>query len=686
MAAYSNTLDAAWHFDDLPNILDNENVHVSTLSLKALSSSIHSPFAYPGNEKPKLYRPVAMLTFAINWYLGRDGVLGYHLVNIGIHCATAVMLYFTILGMLGARNVRGNFQGSERTIAFLATAFWALHPIQTQAVTYIVQRMASLATFFYVVSIYFYVRGRSASSPGKRVSSYLLCLLGFVLALGTKQNTVTLPAALLLVELVFYSDLRFLRKAKGRWIASSLAVVLVLFVLLGLYLWSDEPLSRIVRGYDIRPFNLSERVLTEFRVLVLYLKQIVYPIPQQFSIIHDVGLSTSLLLPWTTLASIVLIAGLIIGAIATLSKYRLLSFGILFYFLGHSVESTVFPLELVFEHRNYLPTLFLFLPLASGLVALMAGYRRQNRLIHGLLAVFVAALIFGIGFATYVRNAAWATEKTIWQDAMQKAPALARPHQGLALALENENRLDPALELYEKALTLEDPSPKLSRFISLSNMGNIYKKKGEYVRAASYLTAALDYDTGPYMRRIRYNLVLCLLNSNGEKAALNQIDVLLGQYSRNVKYMSTKGFILFLQGRFNQAEAYLKSALERNPGDNLALVNLAMVLSATGRQERADQYLQRAGKRDPKNIVIYLGLLQNAVKMQDRVKTDRYLHQLTAVFTIDQIERFFNAYEKGYRYIDGRLVPLSGRTIFPRLAAYLKEQANRIDGASAVRM
>ena len=95
--AYANTFNAAWQLDDITNILDNRNVHVSTLSLHDWSRSMRSPFLDPVATEPALYRPITMLTFAINWYFGGDDVSGYHLVNIGIHCVTAVLLYFTSL-------------------------------------------------------------------------------------------------------------------------------------------------------------------------------------------------------------------------------------------------------------------------------------------------------------------------------------------------------------------------------------------------------------------------------------------------------------------------------------------------------------------------------------------------------------------------------------------------------------
>ncbi len=680
--AYANTFNAAWQLDDITNILDNRNVHVSTLSLHDWSRSMRSPFLDPVATEPALYRPISMLTFAMNWYLGGDDVSGYHLVNIGIHCVTAVLLYFTSLFLLCAPNMNSRYKGNELFIALLATLFWALHPIQTQAVTYIVQRMASLAALFYLSGIFLYVKGRSAQTPEKKGLFFGLCLISYFLAMGSKQNAVTLPAALLLIEVIFYTDPGFWKQDRAKLICAGVVTGLTAIIIVALFILQINPFSALVEGYSLRPFSLTQRLLTEFRVMVFHLYQLFYPTTGQFSIVHEFEISTSLLSPWTTSAAIGAIISLIITAFFKMRSQPLLSLGIFFFFLGHSVESTIFPLELVFEHRNYLPTLFLFLPIASGLKILMGQYRRRNSIVYGCLVVFVPLLVAGIGLAAYTRNLVWAGPKSLWQDALQKAPSLARPHQGLARAYESENQLDLALHLYEKALDLKDPAPRLSRFISYSNMGNIYKKRGAYEKAVHYLTAAISVETGVYANRTRYNLVLCLLNSNREDDALEQLDTLLTREENNTRFLTTKGFILFQQGKIEPALHPLRQAWQHNPEDVQTLLVLGMALSSTGAYERAEQYLQKAQIISPKNLVVYLGLLENAVKMQDSHRIDRYLFDITNLFRINQIEYFFSEHARGYHYIKATLVPVEDRIVLPYLADYLKKQAEKMDGVA----
>lgn len=677
--AYANTFNASWHLDDATNIIHNPNVQVSSLAVEEWVGCMNSPFSKLENGEFKLYRPVAMLTLAMNWYLGGMDVFGYHVVNIGIHCITAVLLFYTCLNLLAAPNMNARLHGREPMVALLATAIWVLHPIQTQAVTYIVQRMASLAAMFYLLGILLYIKGRTVKSRRKQIGMFGLCLLTFLMALGSKQNAATLPVALLLIELIFYSDIKFLRQARGRWLSIATISALVGLVGIALYLWPENPMADVFAKYDLRPFTLYERVLTQFRVLMLYLYQIIYPIPQQFSIIHDVKLSTSLLNPWFTIPAIITILSLVGLSVSFMMRYRLFAFAILFYFLGHSIESTIFPLELVFEHRNYLPTLFLFLPVASGVLTLLDIYRKRNAMLFGILVASVLLLLLGLASATYTRNMDWATEKTLWQDAMQKAPSLARPCQALGMALENEGQLDQAFSLYEKALTLHDPEPKYSRFNSLGNMGNILKKKKEYDRAVDFLKAATELEKGPYANRVRFNLALCLLNSGQEKEALEQIDVLLHKEPKNDRYLNLKGFILFLQNDVQGALYFLRMAVKHNPYDMNILLNLGMVLSADGALERGAWYLKRAEERSPHNLAIHLSLLQNAIVMQDEQKSSRYLSNIGRLYSIKHIETFFSEYSRGYHYIGTTLVSVDDGIVFPYLSNYFKGQAQILE-------
>ena len=141
LGAYGNTLQSAWHFDDYPNIVQNPRLHITDLTPGSIFKTV---FAYPGSGNG-VRRPVVWPTFSLNWYFGQDDVRGYHTINLIIHFLTAAILFLTVLNLLRSPNLRGKYHGSESSIALLAATLWAINPIQTQAVTYIVQRMASMA-------------------------------------------------------------------------------------------------------------------------------------------------------------------------------------------------------------------------------------------------------------------------------------------------------------------------------------------------------------------------------------------------------------------------------------------------------------------------------------------------------------------------------------------------------------
>ena len=201
---YSNTFHASWHFDDKPNIVNNYQLHLKDLNSESIVRALFSNPRDPWNLGKRMHRPVVRLTFALNWYFGKDHVTGYHIVNITVHILSAFFLYLTILNLFNSRNFKDKFNGKEQFIALLTASLWAINPIQTQAVTYIVQRMSLLAAMFYILSLYFYIKARIEDLPSKRILLIISCFLSYLFALGSKENAAMLPIALLLVEFVFF--------------------------------------------------------------------------------------------------------------------------------------------------------------------------------------------------------------------------------------------------------------------------------------------------------------------------------------------------------------------------------------------------------------------------------------------------------------------------------------------------
>ena len=380
---YLNSFQASWHFDDYCNIVSNERLHIDNVHPETLSKAF---FAKPWGGGDRLYRPLPMLTFAINWYLGKERTFGYHLVNLGFHVLTALMLFLTILRLYETPKLKGTENDSVFFTAILAASLWALNPIQVQAVTYIVQRMAVMAAFFYTAGIFFYIGARNPDIKKKQFSNYLFSAICFAAAVASKENAVSFPLSIFLVEIIFFQDLE--QPKTRRIVFAGLAAMAVASAISGILLFFGGDALGMLRGYGPRSFSLLERVLAQPRVLILYLSQIFYPIPDRLSFVHDIELSTSLIHPWTTLPSILAVIGLLLLGAKVSKKMPFAGFAILFFFAAHAVESTILPLEIVFEHRNYLASLFLFVPVASALHAGISRFAQGKRIMGGAVFFF----------------------------------------------------------------------------------------------------------------------------------------------------------------------------------------------------------------------------------------------------------------------------------------------------------
>lgn len=589
LISYSNTLTSTWHFDDLQNIVENQKLHLTSLNTETL---IQVFFAHP-REEGQIFRPVAYLSFALNWYFGGNNVLGYHLVNILLHVGTAFLLYLTILHLLNAPALceQQRSAHSKHLIALLAALLWALNPIQTQTVTYIVQRMAGLATFFSLAALLCYLLGRRAGTRSTQWAWFLATLACFVLALGSKENSITLPAVLLLVEWIFF---RSLARATGRHLLAGTGLLVV--ASLAIYLLTNGNPIGSITGYDHRSFTLGQRLLTESRIMVFYLSLLFFPAPWRLSLDHDIVLSTSLLQPPTTALSITFLFGLTVWALWKHKSLPLVAFAVLFFLLNHLIESTVFPLELIFEHRNYLPSLFLFLPLAVVLVDFYESDRlRAAPGRRAIVAGVVFVLLCTLGAATYSRNAVWRTEQSLWEDSLAKAPGQSRPYINLAHTYQKMGRNDEAFELCRQSLTKDSPTPSKDRMRAYNNMGNISMDRGQYAEAIGYYRNALQSHDTP---QSHYFLHKALLADGQAAQAENELKALMRNHPEDSELMTSMALVLAAKQEFLKAVALLQTALAKTEAQSYqratAQICLGSIFSRQSLFNEADAQFREA--------------------------------------------------------------------------------------------
>ncbi len=297
-----------------------------------------------------LGRPISLATFAVQaeaWPNPKP----FKYVNIFIHLCNGILVFFLISKILSTQRLR---QNDIYLVALFATAMWLLHPIQTSTTLYVIQRMAQLSAFFVLLGLIFFIHGRlKLSQNPKKKSAYSWMIIGICactpLAILSKENGILLPLYILAIEFTLFSHTH---RTRALHILLTLLCASPLLVL-AIYFWTN--LDGYHSQYGNRAFTMYERLITEPRVLIDYLKIIFIPTPTDFGLYHDAyPASKNLTSPPATLFSIVLLLTLFIISIIYRKKYPLASFGVLFFLAAHALESTFLPLELYFEHRNYL--------------------------------------------------------------------------------------------------------------------------------------------------------------------------------------------------------------------------------------------------------------------------------------------------------------------------------------------
>lgn len=418
---YTTTLKSEFILDDLPLILNNPHIRLSELTVDTLQKATATT------------RPIAMLSFAFNYYFHQYNVMGYHVVNVLIHIITGIFLYFFTRDTLLIPS--SNFQPEIVPAVALCTSFiWLAHPIQTQSVSYIIQRMNSMASMFYILSFFCYIRMRINKGIMTRIW-YLIgsCIAG-LLALGTKEMTASLPFIIFLYEWYFFQDLRW------SWAWRHVAGLAVIILFLALILYHNQhllPLGIIKNGFTGTGFTPMQRVLTETVVVMLYISLLLFPHPSRLNLDYYFPVSQSIFDPPVTLLATGGILFLSLTVIFSAYRERFLSFCLL-WFLGNLViESSVIPLDLVFEHRLYLPSM-LFI---AGIVTMACRFIKNKNVSISLFCIIF--LCFSTW--TFQRNMVWRDPVALYIDTITKSPGNPRPKYNLACEYAKKGDSDKAV-------------------------------------------------------------------------------------------------------------------------------------------------------------------------------------------------------------------------------------------------
>ncbi len=564
--AYSNTFEASFHFDDEPNIVENHYLHLKELSLSKLLAA--------ATKSRNSNRPISYLSFALNYYFGGLNVFGYHLVNLLIHALAGIILYFLLVTTLDLGPLEGKYEGREWLALFIAL-LWVVHPVQTQSVTYIVQRMNSMAGMFCLLSLYLYVRGRLGGMRSVKGWCYSGCVAAGVLALGSKENAGVLPLMLVLYEFYFFQrlDFRVIRR-RWPWVIS----VLVIFLIIALVYLGPHFIRGVLAGYQIRDFTLGERLLTQLRVVMYYLSLLAFPLPSRLNLDYDFSVSHSLFNPTSTLFCLLGLIGLVGLGVYLSRRKPLASFGI-FWFLGNLVvESSVIGLEMVFEHRLYLPLLG-FLLFFVGIVG------REGRGRGFIYGAFTVILIFSIW--TFQRNIVWNDDFTLWSDCVKKSPNKARPRNNLGIAYRGKGMYDEAIREYQQALKLEPDNAE-----SFYNLGNAYSNKGMYDEAIREYQQALRLK--PDFAEAHVNLGIAYAKKGMYDGAIREYQQALEIKPDFAEAYMDLGIAYDNRGMYDEAIREHQKALEIKPDFAEAHLNLGAAYAKKGMYDEAIREYQQA--------------------------------------------------------------------------------------------
>lgn len=405
-------LSGAFIFDDFPNIVTNSALHVPALDLQSL---LYAAYSFePGGGS----RALAMLSFALDfWRAGLDPY-AFKVTNLLIHFFSCVVLACFLKRVFC---VAGWSEQRACIVALLVTAFWALHPLQVSSVLYVVQRMQTLATLFVLLALLFYMRMRQAQMCGERSrGDALMVLLFAALGFSAKEDAILLPAYVLALELTVLkfaaTDEVFSRRLRMGFTLGVLLALLVFVLIFVPRYWHWDLHPR-------RDFSSLERLLTQGRVLVMYITQILLPWPDTLRFFYDdIEVSRSIWRPWTTLPALLFIAALLAWAWRLRGVRPVFSLGVLLFFAGHFLTSNVIALELAFEHRNHFPLVGVVLAVGDLLSVLF----RRLKLARALQVTMLAALLVAFGSATAARAHVWGDTLRFAQHSLKLAPRSER--------------------------------------------------------------------------------------------------------------------------------------------------------------------------------------------------------------------------------------------------------------------
>ncbi|KAF1726513.1 hypothetical protein [Pseudoxanthomonas japonensis] len=575
-------LGGGFIFDDRPNIQENGALHVTQLTAENLRDAAYS--FQPGHGS----RPLSMLSFALDhWRAGGLDPKAFKLTNLVIHTLTALALALLLRRLLKLTRLPSR-QAAWTAIAM--AALWAVHPLQVSSVLYVVQRMQTLSTLFVVLALWAYLTARQAQIEGVRSRIYfVLTGLFAVLALAAKEDAILLPAYAFVLELTV---LRFraadpalaVRMRRGYLWATVAGFAVYVLVILPHY-WSWD-------NYPGRTFSSFERLLTQGRVLVMYLGQILLPLPDRLPFFYDeLQISRGLWDPPSTLPALGLIAALLMLAWRWRNDRPVFACGVLLFFAGHVITSNVINLEMAFEHRNQLPLVGVLL--AAGDLC-FAAIRRWG-IKPGWVAGLAAVALVTTGAATLSRSYMWGEPLRFAQYSVDIAPRSERAWLALGGTYADFSGLRPNSPYLQKAIeTCERGAQKIDSALLLSNVVSYRTIQGT-VTQADWQRFHQRLERAPMTQQNRQVVWTQIRNAKrgipmDERGVLDTMKIVSRRATFSTEEnLQLASYVFSDTQHSDEAFPYLKRAVEQAKPDDPLVAKTFSQLHEAGRDDWVEQ-------------------------------------------------------------------------------------------------
>ena len=611
---YSNTFNVPFHFDDIYNIVDNPAIK----DFKYFTEPSLIQKYKPLYDALKM-RYIGYLTFAVNYKIHGLDVAGYHIFNLAIHIANAILVYFLVFLILKTPYFSGlKIVKNSGLIALFSSLLFVCHPIQTQAVTYIVQRLASLATMFCLFSLCMYIKARLGQIGEANVrffsastlTFYCLSIISAILAMKTKEIAFTLPIIITLCEFMF-----FRAKLKKRLLFLMPIILTMLVIPLGL-LEANRPAEDILGGIGEATkvetaMSRLDYLFTQFRVIATYIRLLFLPVNQNIDYDYPIFRAFFELEVFLSFAFLLLLFGLGFYLLyrsridefensrgqenqASRTIYhalRLISLGIFWFFITLSVESSIIPImDVIFEHRLYFPSVGVFIALSAS--AYIIFNKLEGRKARALLIAFVSLILFTFSIASYARNNLWRDPIALWEDVVRKSPNKARGYNNLGFLYTQASQNDKAIDVLKKAAEL-----KQTYSIARHNLGLAYAKKGMIDNAIKELRLSVESD--PSNAMAHYDLALAYIKKGEMQNALQQLQNAIRYKPDYAEAYNNIGAIYLTMNLIDEAIDNFETALGFKPDNAEAHFNAGNAYKAKGMIEKADEHFKMAKMLKP---------------------------------------------------------------------------------------